>query len=151
MNIETKLNELGITLPQPPAPAGAYVPAVQAGNLLFLSGTLPVADGKLTHTGKISSENIDYGYAAARQCALAALANAKAHLGSLDRVKRVVNVNGFVYADTDFLAAPKVINGASELFMEVFGEAGKHARAAVALGGVPLGASAEVQVILEVE
>lgn len=151
MNIEAKLKDLGLTLPPPPAPAGAYVPAVQAGNLLFLSGTLPMADGKMTHSGKISDANLDYGYAAARQCALATLANAKAHLGSLERIKRVVNMNGFVYADTDFLAAPKVINGASELFLALFGDAGKHARAAVALGGVPLGASVEIQVVLEVE
>ena len=154
MSIEAKLQELGLTLPPPPAPAGAYVPAVRTGNLLFLSGTLPVADGKLTHTGMIGSapeKDIAYGYAAARQCALAALANAKAFLGSLDKVKRVVNVNGFVYAPEGFADAPKVINGASELFLALFGENGKHARAAVALGGVPLHATAEVQVVLEVE
>lgn len=154
MNIEAKIQELGLTLPPPPAPAGAYVPAVRTGNLLFLSGTLPMADGKLTHTGMIGSapeKDIAYGYAAARQCALAALANAKAFLGTLDKVKRVVNVNGFVYAPEGFADAPKVINGASELFMAVFGENGKHARAAVALGGVPLHATTEVQVILEVE
>lgn len=129
--------------------AGAYVPAVQSGNLLFLSGTLPMADGKMTHSGMIGSspeKDIAYGYAAARQCALAALANAKAYLGSLERIKRVVTVNGFVYAPEGFADAPKVINGASELF----GENGKHARAAVALGGVPLHATAEVQVILEI-
>ena len=154
MSIEAKIQELGLTLPPPPAPAGAYVPAVRTGNLLFLSGTLPVADGKLTHTGMIGSapeKDVAYGYAAARQCALAALANAKAFLGSLDKVKRVVNVNGFVYAPEGFADAPKVINGASELFLALFGENGKHARAAVALGGVPLHATAEVQVVLEVE
>ena len=101
--------------------------------------------------GSSPEKDIAYGYAAARQCALAALANAKAFLGSLDRVRRVVNVNGFVYAPEGFADAPKVINGASELFLAVFGENGKHARAAVALGGVPLHATAEVQVVLEVE
>lgn len=154
MSIEAKIQELGLTLPQPPAPAGAYVPAVRTGNLLFLSGTLPVAEGRLTHTGMIGSapeKDVSYGYAAARQCALAALANAKAFLGSLDKVKRVVNVNGFVYAPEGFADAPKVINGASELFLALFGENGRHARAAVALGGVPLHATAEVQVVLEVE
>ncbi len=154
MSIEAKIQELGLALPTPPTPAGAYVPAVRSGNLLFLSGTLPTADGKLTHTGMIGSspeKDVAYGYAAARQCALAALANAKAFLGSLDKVKRVVNVNGFVYAPEGFADAPKVINGASELFLAVFGENGKHARAAVALGGVPLHATAEVQVVLEVE
>lgn len=153
MSIEEKIAELGLTLPQPPAPAGAYVPAVQSGNLLFLSGTLPMADGKLTHSGMIGSapeKDIAYGYAAARQCALAALANAKAYLGSLERIKRIVNVNGFVYAPEGFADAPKVINGASELFLALFGENGKHARAAVALGGVPLHATAEVQVVLEI-
>ncbi|MCD8298192.1 MAG: RidA family protein [Opitutae bacterium] len=154
MSIEDKITELGLTLPPPPAPAGAYVPAVRSGNLLFLSGTLPTADGKLTHTGMIGSapeKDIAYGYAAARQCALAALANAKAFLGSLDRVRRVVSVTGFVYAPEGFADAPKVVNGASELFLAVFGENGRHSRAAVAIGGVPLHATAEVQVVLEVE
>ncbi len=153
-SIEKKITELGLTLPPPPAPAGAYVPAVRSGNLLFISGTLPVADGKLTHTGMIGSspeKDVSYGYAATRQCALAALANAKAFLGSLDRVKRVVNVNGFVSAPAGFEDAPKVVNGASELFLAIFGENGKHARAAIALGGVPLNATAEIQVVLEVE
>lgn len=154
MNFEAKIEELGLKLPPPPAPAGAYVPAVQSGNLLFLSGTLPVDGNGLTHTGAVGSapgKDVAYGYAAARQCALAALANAKAFLGSLDRVKRVVNVNGFVNATEGFTGAPKVINGASELFLAIFGEAGKHARAAVAMGGIPLDATAEVQVVLEVE
>lgn len=154
MTIEEKITSLGLILPPPPAPAGSYVPSVRTGNLLFIAGTLPMVDGKLAYTGMIGSapeKDIDYGYAAAKACALAALANAKAALGSLDKIKRVVNVNGFVNAPAGFEMAPKVINGASDVLVEIFGEAGKHARAAVALPGVPLNATAEVQVILEVE
>ncbi len=154
MTIEEKIAELGLSLPTPPKPAGAYVPAVRSGNLLFLSGTLPSINGNLTHTGMIGEtpeKDISYGYEAAKNCALAALANAKMALGSLEKIKRVVNVNGFVNAPAGFADAPKVINGASELFLAIFGENGKHARAAVALPGVPLNATAEVQVVFEVE
>ncbi|MCR5183998.1 MAG: RidA family protein [Opitutales bacterium] len=154
MTIEEKINSLGLVLPPAPAPAGSYVSSVRTGNLLFIAGTLPMVDGKLAYTGQIGSapeKDLDYGYAAAKACALAALANAKAALGSLDKIKRVVNLNGFVNAPAGFEMAPKVINGASDVLVEIFGEAGKHARAAVALPGVPLNATAEVQVVLEVE
>lgn len=152
MSCEKKIVELGLTLPPPPAAAGAYVPSVRVGNLLFLSGTLPIAEGKVAYTGKISSEpaSLEYGYAAARQCALNSLANIKAALGSLDQVARVVSVSGFVNGVDDFADSPKVINGASELFGAVFGEAGKHSRAAVSVNGLPLKAAAEISVIVEV-
>lgn len=153
MSATKKLIELGIILPLPPAAAGAYVPAVRAGNMLYLSGALPMADGKLTHTGKIDPANpdrgVDYGYAAARQCALNLLANIKAVAGSLDAVKRVVFVSGFVNGVDDFADSPKVVNGASELFVALYGDAGKHARAAVSVNGLPLKASVEIQVVAE--
>jgi len=151
MNPEQRLAEEGLTLPQPPAAAGSYVPVVRTGNLLYCSGTLPIIDGKLTHTGQVGREQtVQSGAKAAEACALNTLANAKAALGSLDRVARVVFVSGFVNAVDGFADSPAVINGASDLFVKVFGEAGRHARAAVAVNGLPRGATAEIQAVLEV-
>jgi enamine deaminase RidA (YjgF/YER057c/UK114 family) len=151
MNPEKKLQELGLTLPQPPAAAGAYVPAVRTGNLLYLAGTLPMRDGKIVYAGKVGQEiNLVQAAEAAQLCTLNALANAKAALGSLDAVVRVVMVNGFVNGIDGFSESPKVLNGASELLLKVFGDAGKHARAAVSVNGLPLGAAVEVQIVLEV-
>jgi enamine deaminase RidA (YjgF/YER057c/UK114 family) len=146
------LASLGLTLPPPPAAAGAYVPAVRTGDLLFLSGALPVADGKVAFTGKIGSapEDIERGRAAAAQCALNLLANAQAALGTLEAVTRVVSVSGFVNGVDGFADSPKVLNGASELFVSVFGDAGKHSRAAVSVNGLPLNASVEVSAVFEV-
>ncbi|MCX6921306.1 MAG: RidA family protein [Verrucomicrobia bacterium] len=150
-NPESRLQELGLTLPAPPAAAGAYVPAVRTGNLLYLAGTLPMRDGKIVSLGKVGRE-IDLGQAAeaAKLCTLNALANAKAALGSLDKITRVVMVNGFVNGIDGFSDSPKVLNGASEFLLQIFGESGKHARAAVSVNGLPLGASVEVQIVLEV-
>jgi len=151
MNPETKLQELGLTLPQPPAAAGAYVSAVRTGNLLYLAGTLPMRDGKMVYAGKVGQEiNLVQAAEAAQLCTLNALANAKAALGSLDAVVRVVMVNGFVNGIDGFSDSPKVLNGASEFLLKVFGDAGKHARAAVSVNGLPLGAAVEVQIVLEV-
>lgn len=151
MNPEKNLQELGLTLPQPPAAAGAYVPAVRTGNLLYLAGTLPMRDGKIVYAGKVGQEiNLVQAAEAAQLCTLNALANAKAALGSLDAVVRVVMVNGFVNGIDGFSDSPKVLNGASEFLLKVFGDAGKHARAAVSVNGLPLGAAVEVQIVLEV-
>jgi enamine deaminase RidA (YjgF/YER057c/UK114 family) len=151
MNPESKLAELGLALPPAPAPAGSYVPTVQTGNLLYCAGTLPMIEGKLTHAGQVGKEQtVQTGAKAAETCALTTLANVKAALGSLDRVGRIVFVNGFVNAVDGFTDSPAVINGASDLFLKVFGEAGKHARAAVAVNGLPRGATAEIQVVIEV-
>ncbi|NBS03950.1 MAG: RidA family protein [Verrucomicrobia bacterium] len=150
-NPESRLQELGLSLPSPPAAAGAYVPAVRTGNLLYLAGTLPMRDGKIVSLGKVGRE-IDLAQAAeaAKLCTLNALANAKAALGSLDKISRVVMVNGFVNGIDGFSDSPKVLNGASEFLLQIFGESGKHARAAVSVNGLPLGASVEVQIVLEV-
>jgi len=151
MNPESTLAALGLVLPQPPAPAGSYVAAVRAGNLLYCAGTLPMADGKLTHAGPVGrDQTVASGAKAAEACALATLANVKAALGSLDRVARVVFVAGYVNAVDGFAESPAVINGASDLFVKVFGEAGRHARAAVAVNGLPRGATAEIQAVFEV-
>jgi enamine deaminase RidA (YjgF/YER057c/UK114 family) len=151
MNPESKLSELGLALPKPPAAAGSYVPTVRTGNLLYCAGTLPMMDGKLTHAGPVGREQtVETGAKAAETCALNTLANIKAALGSLDRVVRIVFVSGYVNAVDGFAESPAVINGASDLFLKVFGEAGRHARAAVAVNGLPRGATAEIQAVVEI-
>lgn len=152
MNPEARLAELGITLPNPPAAAGSYVPTVRTGNLLFCAGTIAVFNGQQTHVGQVGKEQtIEAAKQAAEICVLNTLANIKAALGSLDQVTRIVSVTGFVNAIDGFADSPSVINGASELLVKVFGEAGKHARAAVAVNGLPRGTTVEVQVIAEVK
>src|SRR5690606_23951601 len=131
---------------------GNYVPTVRTGNLLYVSGTLALRDGKITHLGQVGGEvTVKEGYEAARVCALNTVAAIKGALGSLDAVKRVVIVNGFVNAVANFSESPAVINGASDLFAEVFGEKGKHSRTAVGVAGLPLGSAVEIQVVVEVE
>jgi enamine deaminase RidA (YjgF/YER057c/UK114 family) len=152
MNVESTLTQLGLVLPNPPATAGAYVPTVRTGNLLYCAGTICAIDGQMTHTGQVGKEQtVETGKKSAEICALNTLANIKAAVGSLDNVARVVMVNGFVNAVDGFAESPAVINGASELFLKVFGEAGKHARAAVAVNGLPRGSTTEVQVIVELK
>ena len=152
MNPENKLAELGLTLPNPPTAAGSYVPTVRTGNLLFCAGTIAVFNGQQTHVGQVGKEQtVESGKKSAEICALNTLANIKAALGSLDRVARVVMVNGFVNAVDGFADSPAIINGASDLFLKVFGDAGKHARAAVAVNGLPRGSTTEVQVVVEVQ
>jgi enamine deaminase RidA (YjgF/YER057c/UK114 family) len=151
MSAESRLRELGLELPSPPASAGAYVASVRTGNLLVLAGTLPMRDGKVAYAGKVGRD-LDIAAAAegARLCALNALANAKAALGSLEAIRRVVMVQGFVNGVDGFADSPKVLNGCSEFLVAVLGEAGKHARAAVSVNGLPLNAAVEVQLTLEV-
>ena len=145
-----RLAELGITLPKVTPPLAAYVPAVRTGNLVYVSGQVPMADGQLLATGKVGADiDPDRAKELAARCALNALAAMDALVG-LDRVVRVVKVVGFVAAAEGFTAVPGVINGASEFFVDVFGEAGRHARSAVGVAELPLGAPVEVEVIVEV-
>lgn len=151
MSIETKLAELGVVLPVAPKPVAAYVPAVRAGNLLFVSGQLPMRDGKLMATGKVpSAVTTEAAALAARQCAINVLAVAKAELGELTKIKRVVRLGVFVASEDAYTEQPKVANGASELMQAVFGEAGRHARAAVGTNVLPLGATVEIEAVFEV-
>lgn len=148
--IERRLADLGIVLPAPAAPVAAYVPVVIAGGLAHVSGQLPFIDGKLV-TGRLGETvSIDQGAAAAHACGLMILAQLKAALGSLSRVERVVKLGAFVNSSADFTDQPKVANGASELMAAVFGEAGKHARSAVGVPVLPLGAAVEVDAIVAV-
>jgi enamine deaminase RidA (YjgF/YER057c/UK114 family) len=145
-----RLAELGLELPPVTPPVAAYVPAVQTGNHVYVSGQVPVADGKLLASGKVGAEvNSEEAKQLARRCALNALAAVDALVG-LDRVVRVVKVVGFVASASGFTGQPGVINGASELFGEVFGPAGQHARSAVGVAELPLGAPVEVEAIFEV-
>jgi len=152
MNPEAKLAELGLKLPAAPAAGGNYVPTVRVGNLLYCAGTISTLDGKMTHEGQVGKEQtVQTGYESAKICALNTLANIKAATGDLDSVRQFVLVTGFVNAVSGFTDSPAVINGASELFGKVYGEAGKHARAAVAAAGLPKGSTVEIQVIVELK
>jgi len=152
MGAEARLKELGITLPQPSQPIANYIPSVRVGNLLFLAGHGPLRDGKVTARGKLGKDlSVEEGYKVAREVGLNLLASARAALGSLDRVKRVVKVLGMVASAEGFTDQPKVINGFSDLMVEVFGENGRHARSAVGMAELPLGIPVEVEMILEVE
>lgn len=149
--IEARLNQLKIELPKAASPVANYVPCVQAGNILFVSGQITMWNGERRFVGKVGKDvSPDQGRDAARLCGLNILAQVQAHLGSLDRVKRVCQVHGFVNAVPEFTDHPKVINGASDLFVEVFGDAGKHARFAVGAGSLPSNVAVEVAAILEV-
>lgn len=150
MSVSEKLAELGFELPKIAAPVAAYVPAVVTGNLVFVSGQLPFVDGELPRTGYVGGDvTSDEAKDLARICALNALAAVDAAVGSLDRVVRVVKLGGFVASASGFTGQPAVINGASELLGEVFGEAGQHARAAVGVAELPLGSPVELDLIVE--
>ena len=149
MTIAARLAELGLTLPVAAAPVAAYVPVVVSGNLAHVSGQLPFIDGKLV-TGRLGDDvSLEDGAAAARACALMILAQVEAAGISLDRVSRVVKLGAFINSTADFTDQPKVANGASELMAEVFGDLGKHARAAVGVPALPLGAAVEVDAVIE--
>lgn len=148
--IDAKLAELGLELPEPAAPVAAYVPVVIAGGLAHVSGQLPFIDGVLVK-GRLGADiSAGDGYAAARACGLMILAQLRAALGSLDRVERVVKLGAFVNSAADFTDQPKVANGASELMATLFGDAGRHARSAVGVPALPLGAAVEIDAVVAV-
>ncbi|MCF3972960.1 RidA family protein [Paracoccus salsus] len=150
MSIDATLAEKGITLPDAPAPAANYVPFVKSGNLIFVSGQISADENGLIK-GKLGEAlSVEAGAAAARRCGLSLIAQLKAAVGDLDRVKRVVKLTGFVNSTPDFTDQPKVINGCSDLMVEVFGDAGRHARAAVSAPSLPLGVAVEIEAIFEV-
>ncbi|SNR38547.1 RidA family protein [Paracoccus sediminis] len=150
MSIEAKLSEKGITLPAAPAPAANYVPFVRTGNLVFVSGQISQDDNGLIRGRLGDGMSVDDGAAAARRCGLSLIAQLKAAVGDLDQVRRVVKLTGFVNSTPDFTDQPKVVNGCSDLMVEVFGDAGRHARAAVSAAALPLGVAVEVEAIFEV-
>mgnify|MGYP005632515783 FL=1 len=147
--IEEKIKALEITLPNPPTPAGSYIPAVKTGNLLFISGQIPMEEGKVLFTGKVSDDNLETAQKSAKMCAINLLAQMKRELGDLDKVTRIVRLSGFVNSDPEFYQHPKVINAASDLFFEIFGDKGKHSRIAVGVACLPLNSMTEIDAIVE--
>jgi len=150
--IDARMTELGIELPNLTAPAANYVPTVRTGNLLFVSGQIPMVDGKLAFQGKVGADmDAETAYQAARICALNTLSHVRNALGGdLDRVVRCVKVLGFVNCVAEFGDAPKIINGASDLIVSVLGDKGRHARSAVGAGSLPFGVAAEIEAIFEI-
>ena len=150
-HVTRRLEELGLSLPEAAAPVAAYVPAVEAGGLLHLSGQLPFRDGKVV-TGRLGEDtDLEAGQEAAKLCGLMVLAQVRAALGGFARVRRVVKLGVFVNSAPGFTDQPKVANGASELMQQVFGDSGRHARAAVGVAALPLGAAVEVDAVIELE
>lgn len=151
MSIDDRLRELNLTLPPAPKPLASYVPAVQTGNLLVISGQVPIENGRVLQPGKLGAElSVEEGQQLARLCVLNGLAAARQALGSLDRIRRVVRVAGYVASADGFTQQPAVINGASDLLAELFGEAGRHARVAIGVNELPLGCGVEVELMFEV-
>lgn len=151
MSHEQKLAQLGLVLPAPPKPVATYIPAVLAGELLFLSGVIPFRDGKLVFEGKLGRElTVEQGYEASRIAVLNALAIIRQELGTLDRVNRVVRMTGHVASADGFVQQPAVINGASDLLVRIFDEAGRHARVALGAVELPLNAPVEIELIIQV-
>ncbi|MET1415166.1 RidA family protein [Roseibium sp. HPY-6] len=149
--IESRLTDLGVSLPEAAAPAANYVPFVKTGNQLFISGQLPMENGKVQVTGKLGDDlDIEQGKTAARTCAINLLAQAKAATGDLDKVVRLVKIVGFVNSTAEFTDQPQVINGASDFLVEAMGDAGRHARSAVSAASLPFGAGVEIEAIFEV-
>ena len=152
MKIEAKLTQMGLTLPAPGKPVANYVSSVRAGNLVFLSGHGPVLENGSLITGKVGADlTLDEGYDAARQVALVLLASLKSEIGDLDKVRRVVKLLGMVNCTPDFVDQPRVINGASDLLVEIFGDKGRHARSAVGMNALPMNIAVEIEMIVEIE
>jgi enamine deaminase RidA (YjgF/YER057c/UK114 family) len=150
--IEIKIEGLGLKLPDVPKPVAAYIPAKQSGNLVFTAGQLPMVNGELISKGLLGQDvEIDEANKAARICTLNALAAIKGVIGDLDRIKQIVRVVGYVASIPTFTQQPAVVNGASELLLEIFGENGKHARSAVGMAVLPLNASVEIELTVEIE
>jgi enamine deaminase RidA (YjgF/YER057c/UK114 family) len=150
--VESKLSTLGIELPDSPKPVAAYIPAKQSGKLVFTAGQLPMVKGELISTGLLGKDvDIEDANKAARICTLNALAAIKGVIGDLDRIKQIIRVVGYVASVPTFTQQPAVVNGASELLLEIFGENGKHARSAVGMAVLPLNASVEIELTVEVE
>jgi enamine deaminase RidA (YjgF/YER057c/UK114 family) len=151
MSYEARIQALGLNIPEPSRPAGRFVPAVQVGNLVFVSGQIPAISGQLEIKGKLGRDlSVEQGQEAARTALLNVLAAIRSTIGSLDTIKRVVKLNGWVASAEGFNSQPRVVDGASLLLEEIFGEAGKHARAAIGVAELPLGAPVELELIVEV-
>jgi len=149
--IDEKLNSLNIVLPTPPKPAGAYIAVVISDQTVYVSGQIPIENGKVAYKGKVPIEqSLEQAQAAARLCIINALSQLKSELGNLDRISRIIRVSGFVNSTPEFTEQPKVINAASNLLYEIFGEKGQHSRIAVGVASLPLGATVEIDMIVQI-
>ncbi|MDG7054596.1 MAG: RidA family protein [Nitrososphaerota archaeon] len=149
--IDEKLKSLGIELSAPPKPAGAYLPVVISNNLAYVSGQIPMKDGKVIHEGKVNDENLEEARKSAKLCAINILAQLKSEIGDLDKISKIVKVSGFVNSESNFTQQPKVIDAASDLFFEIFGEKGQHARIVVGVSSLPLNSMTEIDAVVEIE
>lgn len=149
--IDEKLESLGIELSAPPKPAGAYIPVVISNNLAYVSGQIPMKEDKVIFEGKVNNKNLEEARKSAKLCAINILAQLKSELGTLDKISKIVKVSGFINSEPNFTQHPKVINAASDLFFEIFGENGKHARIAVGVSSLPLNSMTEIDAIVEIE
>jgi enamine deaminase RidA (YjgF/YER057c/UK114 family) len=148
--IEERLKELSIEIPIPPSPAGSYIPIVTTGNLAFVSGQIPMKEGKVVFEGKVpETQSVDAARDAAKICIINGLAQLKANLGSLDKITKFVRISGFVNSSPNFAEQPKVINAASDLLVEIFGDMAKHSRIAVGVANLPLNSTVEIDMIVE--
>ncbi len=148
--IEDKLKELSIEIPTPPSPAGSYIPVVTTGNLAYVSGQIPMKEGKVVFEGKVPEiQSLDSARDAAKICIINGLAQLKANLGSLDKITKFVRISGFVNSSPNFTEQPKVINAASDLLVEIFGDMAKHSRIAVGVSSLPLNSTVEIDLIVE--
>jgi enamine deaminase RidA (YjgF/YER057c/UK114 family) len=152
LSYEQKIKELGLQIPEPPEPVAAYVPAVKVGDFIYTSGQIPFVNGKLKFKGKVGEDLTEQeGYEAAKVCALNCLSVIKGQVGTLDNIERIVKVTGYVNSGQGFQMQPQVINGASELLGEIFGENGQHARAAVGVSELPIDAPVEIEMIVKIK
>ena len=148
--IEDRLRELSIELPTPPSPAGSYIPVVTTGNLAFVSGQIPMKEGKVVFEGKVpEQQSLESARDAAKICIVNGLAQLKANLGSLDKITKFVRISGFVNSSPNFTEQPKVINAASDLLVEIFGDMAKHSRIAVGVASLPLNSTVEIDMVVE--
>lgn len=151
MSVEERLKSINISLPTPPKPAGSYIPVVRTGNLVFVSGQIPIIDGQVQYKGQVPKDiTPEKAQEAARLCIINVLAQLKSEIGNLDKVSKIVRVSGFVNSSGEFYEQPKIINAASDLLFEIFGEKGKHSRIAVGVASLPLNSAVEIDLIAEI-
>lgn len=149
--IDKKIESLNITLPTPPKPAGAYIPVVITGQIVYVSGQIPIKDGKIAYQGKVPSEqSLENAQEAAKLCVINALAQLKLKLGNLEKISKILRVSGFVNTEPSFTEHPKVINAASNLLFEIFGEKGQHSRIAIGVASLPFDATVEIDMVVEI-
>ena len=149
--IEKRLKDLGINIPNAPKPAGSYVPVVLTGKLAFVSGQIPIKDGQVVYQGKVGdTQSIDDAQEAAKLCVINGLAQIEAYCGTLDNLEKIIKISGFVNSIKDFTEHPKVINAASDLLMKIFGEKGRHSRIAIGVSSLPLNATVEIDMVVEI-